>query len=274
VQEEVRDAWLSRWLHDLIRDVRHAAQMLGKSPGFTSVAVLSLALGIGANTTIFSAINALLLRPLPYRDPDRLISVQDTRGNSGGGTLHVSTAEINFWRQQDQVFDAVEATSLPDITAMSGFGEPDRVGMVAVTAGFFPLLGAIPALGRFPTVDDIGSRPLVLSYEFWHRHFAGNPTILGRKLFVDNGLWTVVGVLSPRFDFFGQGNADVYRLLPVKTGNNHWLVGVGRLKTGVTSEQAEAAMNILAHHAEETLPASERVGASGFTRCRSFCSAL
>ena len=261
VQEEVRDTWLSRWLHDLGRDVQHAVRMLQKSPGFTAVAVLSLALGIGANSTIFSAVNALLLRPLPYPNADRLAAIRNTGLKQGARPFPASGADLLNWRTHNQVFDQIEATSYPDMTALSGAGEPERVGMVAATGGFFPLVGATPVLGRFPTDDDISRRPLVLSYEFWQRHFAGDPKVLGKSLFVDNGLWTVVGVFSPRFDFFGQGKGDVYRLLPTKVtilSNQRWLLGVGRLRPGVTVEQAQASMDIVGRRLEETSPKTNK----------------
>lgn len=257
VQEEVRDTWLSRWLHDLARDVQHAGRMLQRSPGFTAVAVLSLALGIGANSTIFSAVNALLLRPLPYPNEDRLVAIRNFRLKQPGQPFGVSVNDVLHVRAHSEVFDQLEATTRPAMTALSGIGEPERVSVVAATAGLFPLLSGPPALGRFPTEDDIGRRPLVLSYEFWQRHFAGDPKILGKSLFVDNSFWTVVGVFPPRFDFFGQGTGDVYRVTRTKAPqglDNRWLTGVGRLKKGITIEQAQAAMNIVGRRLEETNP--------------------
>jgi predicted permease len=261
VQEEVRDTWVWICLRDLAGDIRYAVRMLRKSPGFTAVAVLSLALGIGANSTIFSAINALLLRPLPYPHEDRLVAIQNKGLKQGARPFRASTADLLNWRAHSQVFEQLEATSNPDMTALSGAGEPERVGMVAVTGGFFPLVGATTVLGRLPTDEDIRGRPLVLSYEFWQRHFARDPKVLGQSLFVDNGLWTVVGVFSPRFDFFGQGKGDVYRLLPTNVAqlsNQRWLWGVGRLKTGVTIEQAQASMDIVARRLEETSPKTNK----------------
>src|SRR5580704_15730665 len=157
---------------NLLQDVRYTFRLLAKSPMFTVIAVLTLALGIGANTAIFSVVNAVLLRPLPFRDPSRLVLVIE---KSKYPTITVSYENYLDWRDQSRSFDSMEAFYGTNMT-LTGKGEPERLVARMVTAGFFPLLGVSPRIGRNFTVEEdrAGGTPVaILSYALWQRRFAG-----------------------------------------------------------------------------------------------------
>jgi hypothetical protein len=161
----------------LFQDLRHAIRMLRKSPGFTLVAVLSLAVGISANTTIFSAINAILLRRAPYPDSDRLVTVVNTPLKQRGAQYPVSLADMIHWRKDSRVFDRLEVAQwVTEGSALSGAGVPERIGVQQVTPGLFPLLGVTPILGRLLTEEEVRKDNWsAVSYEFWQRHFGAIP---------------------------------------------------------------------------------------------------
>ncbi len=248
----------------IVQDLRYAARGLRKSPGFTLTAVLTLAIGIGATTAVFSVINGVLLRPLPYPDSDRLVAVsnvflRDPQVRWGP----VSGTDIAHWRADNQVFDQLEFVSHPDIVAMSSAGSGERVAVQHMTAQLLPLLGIRSFLGSIPS-DDIteqrGSLNVLISYEFWQRHFGGNPKILGQRIFVDTWSSTIVGVLEPGFDLFGTGVPEIYEIdglpNPSESGikDVRWVNGVGRLKRGVSIEQAQAAMAVTQRHLAQIFP--------------------
>jgi predicted permease len=236
--------------------------MLRKSPGFTLVAVLSLAIGISANTTIFSAINAILLRPAPYPDSDRLVTIVNSPLKERDARRSVSPAEVLRWRQDSRLFEQIEATEWGvEANAMSGAGMPERVGVQPVTHGLFKLFGVTPILGQIQSEQVQGSNEYayaVLSYEFWQRHFAGDPKVLGRRFFVDNNAAVVVAVLPRGFDLFGGRPADIYLLDSMNgygaSANERYLMGFGKLKAGTTIQQARSSMDVLARHYEQAYP--------------------
>lgn len=249
-------------METFLQDLRYALRQLRKAPGFTITAILTLALGIGANTTIFSAINTALFRPLRYPENSRLVAVfnQNVKDRRMRG---LSTGDLANWKRQNSVFDQLEASStFAAKIVMAGPGGPMRIGVQYVTPGLLPLLGVKPVLGRL--LLDADAKPnnefnVVLSYRYWHGHFGDDPSILGKQFFMDTAPITVVGVASPGFDLMGAGDTDVYQ--PLSTENvppseltNRWLLGVGRLKPGVNLEQAQSAMNVLARHFEEAFP--------------------
>ena len=247
----------------LFQDLRHAIRMLLRSPGFTLVALFSLALGISATTTIFSAIDAILLRPLPYPASDRLVSILNTSQKQPGNLQGVSTTDLVRWRKENSVFDQIELSRWgAEMNALSGAGVPERIGLEYITPGLFRLLGVQPILGHTFTEEDAehrGYSSVAISYEFWQRHFGGDRNILGRSFFVDYDGVIVGAVLPPGFDLFGSIPADVYRLIPVNAPDNErWLTGLGRLKPGVTVKQAQASMNVLARHLEQAYPDSNK----------------
>jgi putative ABC transport system permease protein len=249
-------------METLFQDLRHAIRMLLRSPGFTLVAVLSLALGISATTTIFSAIDAILLRPPPYPNSDRLVTITNSSPRHPGPQRSVSRVDLVRWRKENRVFDQIEAAQRGiEMNALTGAGVPERVGLLPITVGLLPLLGVQPILGHTFTKEDaerVGYISVAISYEFWQRHFAGDPNILGRSLFVNVNEAIVVAVLPPGVDLFGAGPTDIYEALPVYdldfTATTRWLMGFGRLKPGITIQQAQASMNVLAHHLEQAYP--------------------
>jgi putative ABC transport system permease protein len=244
------------------QDLRHAIRMLVKSPGFTLVAILSLALGISATTTIFSAVDAILMRPLPYPAGDRLVSILNTSLKQPGSRSAVSLADFVRWRKENSVFEQIEVTTGGvEMNALTGAGVPERIGLQTTTRDLFRLLGVQPVLGHIPTDKDAErflNTDVAISYEFWQRHFAGDPNILGRSFIIDFGETAVVTAVLPRgFDLFGSVPADVYRLISVTDLNPEdarWLTGIGRLKPGITVQQAQVSMDVVARHLEQAYP--------------------
>jgi putative ABC transport system permease protein len=255
----------SGWIETLGQDLKYAARRMRKSPGFTLIAVLSLAIAISANTTIFSAINAVLLRPLPYPDQDRLVTISNSSLRHPEFLGDVSAVDLARWRAENQVFEQMEVTSRPDLVAMSSAGNPERVGVQHVSPGLFSLLGMSAALGTLPSEPEIrrkGFDGVVLSYEFWQRHFGGEPKVLGQRIVVDNDAGTVVAVLNPGFDLFGKDPAEIFEVegvpSPSESAEGRWEIGLGKLKPGVTLQQAQASMDVVAHHLEQAYPEDNR----------------
>lgn len=247
----------------LAQDLRYAARGLRNTPGFTLTAVLTLAIGISGTTAVFSVINGVLLRPLPYPDADRLVAVSNVFPKDGSRLGLVSGSDVANWRADNHVFDRLEFVSHPDIVAMSGAGFGERVAVQHMTWRLLTMLGIKSFMGTIPD-DDLseqrGSPGVLISYEFWKRHFGGDPKVLGQTIFVDTGSGPVVAVLQPGFDLFGTGTPDVFVVhgLPdtVDSGINdvRWEDAVGKLKRGVSLEQAQAAMKVRQLHLAEVFP--------------------
>jgi putative ABC transport system permease protein len=227
-------------------DLRYALRMLRRSPAFTLAAVLSLALGIGATTTMFSVVYAVVLEPFPYKDPDTLMSVagHSAQRGRGLGTYYAIDDFVEI-AERTQAFSGVIASTISDVS-MVGTGEPERLRGNYVTMNTFDVMGVPPLLGRGSTVDDgkAGAPPIaVLSFAFWQRRFGGSPDILGRQLRLNGTLRTVVGVMPPRFLWRG---ADVY--LPTVFQRGQVIDGVravhlmGRLKPGMTRAAAATGL--------------------------------
>ena len=259
----VRTGSIAGWIETLGQDLRYAARGLCKAPAFTLVAVLTLALGIGGTTTIFSAVDALLLRPLPYPDQNRLVALSTTYAKFQGDQGPVSATDVAHWRADNRVFEQIECASWPDMVAMSSPGYAERVGVQHVSVRLFSLLGVKTFLGTLPTdalSEKRGSDGVAISYEFWQHHFGSDPNVLGRSVFVDTASTTVVAVLSPGFNLFGTGVPEVYFIHgmadPADSGidDTRFLVGIGKLKQGVSVEQAQAAMNVTALHLAQVFP--------------------
>src|ERR1044072_5120907 len=176
VESSGRSNLLTGFRHDL----RFAMRMLLKNPGFTIVTVTALALGIGANTAIFSVVNAVLLRPLPYKEPERLVMVWEDASKSGHPRDTLSAANFIDWRNQNQVFESMAAITDESFN-LTGSGDPERLEGLRVSASLFPLLGVEPQLGRVFTAaeDQPGSKVVLLSYGLWQRRFGGDPSIAG-----------------------------------------------------------------------------------------------
>lgn len=270
-QEAYRDQRSIPQLETVWQDIRYGARMLRKNPSFTAVAVLTLALGIGGNTAIFSLVNAALLRQLPFRDADQLVAVW--AGNPlkpGSEQLAPANADIAEWRAQSNCFASIAAFA-PGSADLTDGGEPERIGASRVTAGFFETLGVAPLLGRGLTVEEEapGGPPVVLiSHGLWQRRFGGDRALLGSSISVNGEKRTVIGILPPEFDFprasewpSGFSFADrtevwlplAYRALDDGTGWSNWqsrnergLAVVGRIKAGIGTRQAQAEMDAFA----------------------------
>jgi putative ABC transport system permease protein len=248
-KEGSRTMWGLRWAETLWQDVRFGARTLRKNPGFTAVAVVALALGIGANSAIFSVVNAVLLRPLPYKDPERLVMVWE-KGNADEFPIN-STSAANFidWRDQNQVFEAVAVMGRASFN-LTGAGEPVRVDGRRVSAGLFRLLGVEPQLGR----------------AFLPEEDAPGAGVVGKPLTINGQSYTVVGVMPPQFQFpsrqdelwvpiaFGAQEA-------ANRGNNSYEV-VGRLKADASLERARAEMDTIAARLKQQYPDAVKSNAS------------
>jgi predicted permease len=255
-----RIVFMTEWLEALRQDVRYALRGLRKAPVFTAVAVLTLAIGIGANTTIFNAINALLLRPLPYPDQDRLVRVVLRNPKYPQYGAPVSWTDVAHWKAANDVFEQIEATSGPDIVAMTGGGSGERVAVQHFNSLLPAMLGVKAFLGSLPTDEKTDPPGFGISYEFWQRHFAGDPHILGRIIFVDTGSAPIMVVLAPGFNLFGTGPADIFMFgasaNPADSGlgDPRWMLAIAKLKRGVSVKQAQAEMDIVEQHLAQQFP--------------------
>jgi putative ABC transport system permease protein len=243
-------------------EFRFALRQLRKSPGFTFIAVLTLALGIGANTAIFSVVNAVLLRPLPYPDGDRLVILQQT--TSQMREISVSFPDYLDWRRDNTVFEhlAISRRESYNLSGLQGF-EPEQVSGALVTANFFNVTGLQPQLGRTFTEEEdrVGGPALVvISDKFWARFFQRDPQVIGRVLNLGNQPYTVVGVMPKQM--FSPRTVDVWFPAMRRSDNPDWqardnhpgLIGWGRLKAGVTLEAAQAEMTTIAKRLEQEHP--------------------
>jgi putative ABC transport system permease protein len=245
-------------METLLQDLRYSFRLLLKSPSFTVIAVLTLALGIGANTAIFSVVNAILLRSLAFRDSFRIMLIAE---KSKFANPSVSYQNYVDWRDQSHSFDSVEAMRSATIT-LAGSGEPERLNARWVTAGLFPLLGVNAHLGRTFRADEdrAGGPPsVVISFGFWQRRFGSAPDILGKSIDLDSVPYTVIGVLPRSFEFLRAD--EVYlpftpwaKTLPDDRNWHPGIFAVGRLKTGVSREQANTEMVAIAKRLEEQYP--------------------
>jgi putative ABC transport system permease protein len=253
----------------LLQDIRYGLRMLARSPGFTAVAVLTLALGIGANTAIFSVVRAVLLRPLPYKDPGRVVGLTENypkRGITLSFPLGVSPANFIDWQNQNTVFQAMAAYASKGDMTLSGEGEAEQLRGMRVSANFFSLLGIQPMLGRgfFATEDQPGAdNVVVLSHRLWERRFGGDAGIIGRKLTVRGDTCTVIGVMPKSFRFLSPFDAtednDVWLPNPFKDDpptlrSGSRLLAVARLKPGVSIEQAQTEMDVIARRLVQAYP--------------------
>jgi putative ABC transport system permease protein len=258
-------------MNRISQDLRFGMRLLRKSPGFTLVAVLTLALGIGANTAVFSVVDTVLLRPLPYHEPDRLVLVSETESVAPGDELGVAAQEYLDYRDQNQVFSNVAAFE-SDGFNLTGQGQPLRVNAARISASAFPTLGVSPLIGRAFTSgeDRAGSDNVVeLSYSLWQNQYHGDPNILGRTVKLDEKPYTVIGVMPPSFHFPFDGKpfsemADLWlpigfspEVLAPENRLMEFGVGlIGRLKPGVTHEQAQQDIRHVADVFQQAHPDS------------------
>ncbi|HKY27857.1 MAG TPA: ABC transporter permease, partial [Pyrinomonadaceae bacterium] len=241
-------------MHTLWQDLRYGVRMLLKQPAFTCVAVITLALGIGANTAIFSVVNAVLLRPLPFPQSDDLVMVTMANPRLGEDRIPLSVADFLDWRSQNQAFEDLAAFT-DNWFSLTGDAEPERLRGAWVTAGFFSTLKAQPLLGRtFVAGEDApGGAPLViLSQRLWQRRFGSNPQVIGQAITLNGRSRTIVGVMPTGFSFPPDdetslpGEVDLWALhtlTPPARRGPYYLYGIGRLKSGVQLQQAQSELN-------------------------------
>jgi putative ABC transport system permease protein len=234
-------------MENLITDLRHALRVFWKSPGFTAIAVAALALGIGANTAIFSVINVVLLKPLPYAEPGRLMQVGRSYPDGVGDST--SIPKFNVWKRND-VFEAITAYDFAGPGMNIGGGDrPEQVKGIHISADYFRVFGAAPALGRsFTAQEDLpgGPKVAVLSYTLWKDRFAADPGLVGRPIDIGGEPATVVGITPAAFQ--SDPPAEIFIPLqadPNSTNQGHYLRVAGRLKPGVTLQAARAQMKIV-----------------------------
>jgi len=250
------------------QDLQYGARLLLKNPGFTIIAVLTLALGIGANTALFSVVNGVLLSPLPYQEPERLVAVYTSRAEFDRGSI--SYPNLLDWRRDNRSFTQLAGYRGDDFN-LTGQGEPERLDTEMVSATFFPLLGVRPVVGRLFTEqeDHLGGAPVALISEgFWKRKFGGAGDVLNKAVELNGSVYTIVGVIPGNFHF---QNNNFYEDKDLYVPIGQWkeplfqdrragmgMDAVGRLKTGVTLEQAKADMRSVATHLAEMYPDSNK----------------
>jgi putative ABC transport system permease protein len=256
-KERSRDARGVRWIEELWQDLRYGARMLMKQPGFTLIAVITLALGIGANTAIFSVVNAVLINPLPYPNGDRLMTIYASHDNPPGmlRTHSITPADFVAWRAQQKSFGEMFAFT-GSYARLTGAKESAFIPGFAVTSRFFETLGVKPVLGRgFLPEEEIPGRPkvVVISHSIWRSHLDADPSVVGKTLRFNDADYTVIGVLPPDFKFIYQVDALFpYELNPSE--RDDWLAVIGRLKDGVTREQAWVETKLIARRLQEADP--------------------
>jgi predicted permease len=270
VKEEVRVIRSGMFLETFAQDLRYTVRILRRSPGFTIVAVLTLALGIGANTALFSVVNGVLLNPLPYPHPDQVVVVSDT--SSTLPETWISYPDFLDWVRDNHSFSSLAAYESLVSFNLLGQGEPERVSVTEVSSNFFPTLGVTPVLGRnlSPAEDQLNGPPaVILSGGFWKTKFGSSPDILGKAINLDGTDYTVVGALPENFYFCCENISfrlsDVY--VPIGADKNPWMrdrkfhpgiYAIGRLKPGVALAQARADMDAVARSLAAAYPDTDK----------------
>jgi putative ABC transport system permease protein len=250
-----------------LQDFRFALRLLAKQPGFTAIAVITLALGIGANTAIFSVVNAVLLRPLPYPNPDRIMFLSEADKSSPALTpIALSLPDYLDWRRDNTVFENLAASHHDSLTLSNVPGRsPEQISASAVTANFFKVIGLQPRLGRTFTDDEDkpgGPFVVLISDRFWARIFQRDPTVIGRTITLQNHGATIIGVMPP--EMRSPSDTDVWFSLMRRSNNgawqnriiHPWIFGWGRLKPDVTASQARSEIKAIAARLERQYPAS------------------
>jgi hypothetical protein len=255
-----REARSFVWIEQRLKDLGYGARSLQRTPGFTALAAVTLALGIGTNTAIFSVVNAVLLRPLPYKDPDRLVTLLH------GGSSPVAVANYVDWRDQSRSFEAMGAADYwtPNLT---GGDPPEHLWGLQVTQNLMPMLGVQPMLGRLfrPGEDQPGSEhEVILSHRLWQRRFNSDAGVLGKPVILNGAAYTVVGVMPPEFQFapFWATHAELWvpdafgHRVHNRGGNS--LRVFARLKADVTLAQARAEITAITGRLERQYPGTNR----------------
>ena len=263
IQDVTHDQWAWTWPENLLQDLRYGSRTLRKSPGFAAVAILTLALGIGVNTALFSVVNGVLLNPLPYPQPNQLVELWWDRTPG----QHSSVPYLNFldWQKESTALSAVGGY-LQDNMILTGAGEPERVDGIRISANFFDLLGVKPSLGRSfrPEEDQVGAGPVALIGDgLWHRKFGSSADVLGKSITVDGTSYRIVGVVPEKspiyttadvFTPLGQFNEEPFRDRRASLGT----VGIARMKPGVTLAQARTDMDSVARNLAAEYPEANK----------------
>jgi predicted permease len=247
-------------MQSLWQDLRYGARMLVRQPGFTLAAIAVIALGIGANTAIFSVVNTVMLRPLPYQNPDELVMVWETSPKLGFPHNDVAPANFIDWRDENRVFTHIAAFGGTSVS-LTGRGEPERIEGQRVSASLFPLLGVAPALGRVFSAEEDGPEAesvIVLSHGLWQRRFGSDAGIIGQTLTLNYRPYTVVGVMPAHFRFPGREQEFwvpmAFEPEEAAGRGDHYLSVVARLRPGVTAREAQAEMDAIAARLEQQYP--------------------
>ncbi len=273
VEHVTRDQWRGRRFDEFLQDLRFALRTLRKSPGFTIVAILTLALGIGANTSLFSVVNAVLLNPILYPHPEQLVMLHESKPNFRSGSI--SYPNFRDWQHDNHSFSSMAVTRGSSFT-LTGLGEAEELRAQFISSDYFSLLAVQPVIGRFFATgeDEIGAPPIVLiSENFWHRKLSGSPDVIGKTLNLDGKAYTMVGVTPANFELFQRvtiAPTDVFA--PIGQWSNPLLNkreaglgihGIGRLKPGVSLEQATADMQRVTDNLAQAYPAADKgIGAT------------
>jgi putative ABC transport system permease protein len=258
VKEAYRDKSRLGWIESLWQDQRYGFRTMLKNPGFTLIAIFTLALGIGANTAIFSVVNAVLLRPLPYPDHDRIVTIGNYRTNQNH--VNVNGADFLDWREQAKVFEQIAAFAT-DTVDLTGSGEPERLTAALVSADLFQVLGIGPAYGRAftPAEDQPGNAQVViLSHRLWQRRFGLDPQMIGRTLTLGGQSRMVIGIMPPGFQLPGEFDLLLPLALDVnqklRIGPMNIVMVLASLRPGVTLEAARADLSVIRERQRQTFP--------------------
>src|SRR3989475_749279 len=257
IKEECRDMRRVNYIEDFFEDLRYGLRMLAKNPGFTAVAAITLALGIGTTTAIFSVVDAVLLHPRPYQNPSQLVAIRET--SPEGEQSGVSVGDFANWEEQTQSFQGMAAYEPWEFHTLTGGGQPDEVWASPVSVNLFHLLGINAVLGR--TFLSNESQALVLSREYWRSHFSSDPKVIGKTLVLDGKPYAVVGVAPPDFEF-PKPNTQMWIPLTFSAAdkNDHEhrsLSVIGRLKAGVNLKRAQTEMDTVANRVATQYPKTD-----------------
>ena len=260
MKEDTREVWIAVWLEQLWRDVQFAFRLLRKAPGYTAVAILTIALGIGVNSAIFSIFYATLLAPFPYPQSDQLVVVWSY---VDGNRRTVSTGDYLDWKRDSKVFQVLGAVTGDQFNLSTG-DRPEQIEGSYLTPGFLDqLIGDKPFLGRYilPEEAEPGKdHVVIITHKLWQRYFKADPNIIDKKVRINGELYTVIGVQPPgQPDRLGRQLVVPMAFTPEQMNHDfHWLVVLGRLKPGVTLEQANADLDTVARRLAKEYPKSNK----------------
>jgi putative ABC transport system permease protein len=280
-KEAHRDGRGTRTLEELAADVKFALRTMSRAPAITGAAIITLALGIGANTAIFSAVDAVILRPLPFAAPNRLVTLWEENPDRGWRQAQVAPANFFDWAEQVQSFESAAAyVDFKSNTTLTGYGEPKLLVAASVTGTFFSVLGVTPELGRSFRADETwehGTHVAMITHRLWVEQFGGRRDIVGKTIVLRGNPRQLVGILPASFDYPGL-DADVWT--PTEFGKNdraqiffrraHWLRGIARLKPGVSLERANAELQAVVRRLQEQYPQTNTHMGAGMTPLHDF----